>query len=281
MSIWVVGAHGLIGSYLSSFPCVSVATTRLEANLLDVKSLEAILQKHPSIDWIINAAAYTSVDLAEKEKELSYEINAIGSGNLAKLAFSYGKGLLHLSTDYVFSETKQEEIREEAPFSFCNHYGFTKAEGEKKVKAFHPFATILRTSWIFGGNGSNFASKIQDLLMQKEELFLRDDQFSKLSYLPDLAEAIFQLIEKEKRGEIYHFANLGVTTRYRFALAMQKKLQENKVLVKTKRIHPTFCDVSEGAKRPLYSALNTEKIEKVIGPIASWEERLETLSVFS
>jgi dTDP-4-dehydrorhamnose reductase len=163
-------------------------------------------------DCIINAAAYTSVDLAEQEPEFAYAINSQGAGEIAAAAAAAGAGMVHVSTDYVFDGRSNRPITEESPTGPLNVYGQSKLAGERLVRKNCPDALIVRTSWLYSPFGSNFVRTVLRLAAEENELRIVDDQIGCPTSASDLARALVALAERWMRGdrigvgEIYHFA---------------------------------------------------------------------------
>jgi dTDP-4-dehydrorhamnose reductase len=234
----------------------AVGTSRLQADITNQDALaacaRAICPTH-----IVNCAAYTDVDGAEKDPQTAFAINAEGAANVARTARDFGARLIHLSTDYVFSGTGSQPYKEDDPCAPPNTYGRSKWEGEKKVLEILKEACIIRTSWIFGPKGKNFISSLLKAFQQKEELRAVSDQAGRPTYVRDLAEAVLSMLNAEG---IFHFANTGEKSRYQIALD---------VLEASKRLGlPHICQrivsVSSAefptiAIRPAYSVLDTDK----------------------
>jgi dTDP-4-dehydrorhamnose reductase len=219
---------------------------------------------------IFNCIAYTQVDKAEEEKEAAFAINAIFP---EKLASSRCK-LIHYSTDYVFDGNSTKVYNEDAFASPLSVYGQTKLEGEKRILNKNKEALIIRTSWVYGQGKMNFAEAVLNNMMQKEEVRVTSDQFNKTTSSHDLAEATMHLLDQVG---IFHFANEGVLNRFVFAeeiltLAKQCGFDLNcQQLVAT-----SSMEFNPKAKRPIFSALSTEKYERVTGQrVRNYKEPLE------
>lgn len=270
MSIWVIGAGGLLGSSLKKH--ATLATTKNEADIGDLECLWEVAKCHPKVTHMINASAFSQVDLAEEKREEAYRVNTLGPQYLAEVAKGIGAKLIHISTDYVFGGNLHRPLSEEDEVAPCNYYGLSKLEGEKGLLRILPEATILRTSWLFGQGGKSFVGRMMEQFEKEEELFLTDDQWGRATFVEDLVEAILKMLDQPG---LYHFAGQGVTTRYQFACAMKEEMEALGMPMKIKKLNavPGSHFVSP-AKRPRYSALATEKIEGVIGPIRPWREGL-------
>ncbi|MBI5274069.1 MAG: dTDP-4-dehydrorhamnose reductase [Chlamydiales bacterium] len=256
---WIVGKYGTLAHGLAR--CLEeknkpfIATSSQEVDITKERDILAFVETHP-LDCIINAAAYTNVDLAEKESEKAFAINSTGPKLLAKIAHERKMRLIHLSTDYVFNGDTHSSYEETDICSPINVYGMTKLYGENFVQQEHPGACIIRTSWLYGKYGHNFPQKIAQLLRTQEKLSIVDDQFSSPTYVDDLVSAIFSL---EHQHGVFHFCNKGHVSRYLWALTIYDFLRQ-KENVPCKALIPVSSKlfISE-AKRPLQTCLSTKK----------------------
>lgn len=272
MKLWVVGADGLLGSALKKH--ADLATGKKEVDISDLEALRLFAQNHPGITHIINAAAFSLVDLAETNRELAFKANVLGPENLGRLAAEIRAQMVHVSTDYVFSGDVHRPLKEEDPTEPCNYYGWTKLEGEKRLLRTHPTACIVRTSWIFGFGGKNFVSKLLQLFLETdEEIQLTNDHWNRPTSASDLTSALLNL---RNASGIFHFANEGIATKYEFGSAMREEAEALGFPITAKRIAavPGSTFLSP-AKRPVYSGFDTSKVEKYLGqPIRHWREAL-------
>lgn len=260
---WLPGVNGLLGSALADLlqkrQIPFIGTRHKEVDITQEEEVQSWLKAHPEVTHIINCAAYSLVDLAETHRQEAYLVNAVGPENLARVANEKKIHLIHLSTDYVFEGKLLRPLTEEDPALPCNHYGFTKREGELLVQSACPSACVLRVSWLFGKGGKNFVAQLLRLLQEKKELFLTDDQWGRPTSVQDLADVLLQL--KDKKG-LYQFANAGVTTKYAFGKVMREEAIRIGLPVVTERIVPVPASHFVSAcKRPIYSAFDTKKIE--------------------
>lgn len=272
--LWITGSRGLLGSALLS-KCkaalhLDVVATGKEVDVADLRALRAFAKGHRAITHIVNCSAFSEVDKAQSQPEEAFRTNAIGPENLALLAKEMGAHLIHISTDYVFSGPRRVPFTETDLPMPCNVYGKTKLEGEKRALALG--ACVIRTSWLFGVGGKNFVPKTMEMLRSREEVRLTDDQWSKFTYAPDLSEAILQMLDQ--RG-LFQFANEGVVSRYEFGVALWEEALAMGYKIAAKKVVPvpgsTFAAACE---RPVYSALDTGKIEKIV-PVRPWRAALK------
>jgi dTDP-4-dehydrorhamnose reductase len=221
--------------------------------------------------YVINCAAYTAVDRAEEEQERAFHINGEAVGVLAAVCKENNARLIHLSTDYVFNGMATTPYREDAHTHPQSVYGASKLEGEKQALQLNPDTIIIRTSWLYSEYGKNFVKTIIKLLQEKEEINVVNDQTGSPTYAADLAEAILVIIESGKWVPgIYHFSNEGVITWYDFATEIKKWLNSDCT------IHPVPTSAyPTAARRPTYSALDKQKIQRVYGiALKDWKKSL-------
>jgi dTDP-4-dehydrorhamnose reductase len=228
---------------------------------------------------VVNAAAYTKVDLAETEIEAARRGNEIGPGVLAATCAAAGVPLVHISTDYVFDGSQQGAYRESDPIAPLGVYGRTKAAGETAVRAALPEHIILRTSWVYGAFGNNFLKTMLRLAATKDELRVVADQRGCPTSTRDIAAAILalapRLIAREKVWGTYHFAGTGVTTWHGFAtgiVAAQAPLTGRKPPV----VPITTAEFPTAARRPANSELDCGLFAKTFGFRARrWEDETD------
>lgn len=218
----------------------------------EIDTINFIINHHP--DVVIHCAAYTSVDKAEDEKEICFNVNVGGTEYVVRACEAIKAKLVFLSTDYVFDGTK------DAPYEVIdipnpiNTYGLSKKLAEEIVSKYNKHY-IVRTSWVFGINGNNFVRTILWLSQEKKMLKVVSDQVGSPTYTLDLARFLVSLIKTEKYG-IYHATNEGFCSWFEFASLIIKETNMNcKVEPILTTIYPTK------AKRPLNSRLSKQRIK--------------------
>ncbi|SHE37106.1 dTDP-4-dehydrorhamnose reductase [Chryseobacterium vrystaatense] len=223
-------------------------------------------------DYCINASAYTAVDLAEKESDKAFAVNADGVGYIAQACVDHKSILIHVSTDYVFDGDTNLPYSEDDFTSPIGVYGESKMKGEELALEINPKTIILRTSWLYSEFNKNFVKTMLNLFTQKDELGIVSDQFGQPTNANDLAEAIMDIIETpNKIFGVFHFSNYPETTWFEFA----KKIAE--FSNSTVQLNPlTTEQYPTPAKRPVRSTMSLDKIEEVykIEP-KHWENSLE------
>ncbi len=227
LRILVTGAAGQLGyelaRELASLGEV-VATDRAQLDLADPDAIVAALRKHAP-DVVVNAAAYTAVDQAEREPEIAHAVNAMAPGILAEEAKRSGALLIHYSTDYVFDGRQATPYAEDAPTHPRNVYGQSKLDGERAIAQAGATALVFRSSWIYGSRGHNFLLTIRRLAREREELRIVDDQHGTPNWSRELARANARLIAQgipslRERAGLYHMSCTGSTTWFEFACAI-------------------------------------------------------------
>jgi len=270
---WLItGAGGMVGSDLAAALASRdesfVALTKSDLDITDSRLVNECVASHqPAI--IVNCAAYTRVDDAEREEAAANAINGSSVELLAQVANEAGALLVQISTDFVFDGAKREAYDVTDAPSPMSAYGRSKLLGE--VAAQHAQRRlIVRTSWLFGVNGPNFVEAIRNQIRKgTNPLRVVDDQRGRPTYTPHLAGAIIRLALQDARG-IVHYADEEECTWFDFARAI---VEETKADVMMKPV--STADFPRPAKRPAYSVLSTERYERLTGVRPdSWREGL-------
>jgi dTDP-4-dehydrorhamnose reductase len=278
MKILVTGGNGQLGSSLQkisrNYPGLDCTFTDIdELNLTDHNEVAKFLHGK-GYDWLINCAAYTSVDQAEDEPEKARSINVTAVEHLAKLAHKNRISLVHVSTDYVFDGKHDRPYTESDIPNPINTYGLTKYESEKAAADHCKHVIILRTSWLYSEYGNNFLHTILKLSEVRRQIKVVSDQVSTPTYAGDLAEIILKIVSGNKPlliPEIYHYSNEGVASWYDFAeeiISLSGK--DCEIVPITTEEYPLR------ASRPSYSVLSKDKITNDLGlSIPHWRESLK------
>ena len=240
-------------------------------NITDKAQIEKQFEEYQP-DFVINASAYTAVDLAEKEEEKAFAINAYGVADLAEVCKENNAILIHVSTDYVFDGETNLSYSEDDFTDPIGVYGASKRKGEELALERNPETVILRTSWLYSEFNKNFVKTMLHLFSIKDELGIVGDQFGQPTNANDLAEAIMEIIEaKSKTFGIYHFSNYPETTWFDFASKI-KEFSDSSVLLKS----ITTAEFPTPAKRPKRSTMSLDKIEKDYQiELKHWENSLQ------
>lgn len=293
-TILVTGANGQVGrALLKSLENVGKIIPadlgqldpQIPVTKVDFASAESVLalMRHTNPDIVVNPAAYTAVDKAEKEHELCMHINAVAPGLIAAECSRRGIPLIHYSTDYVFSGLGNAPRDEQEPTGPLNFYGESKLQGERAIIEAGGNFVILRTSWVFSDHGQNFVKTMLKLGAEREELRIVEDQIgapTSAQFLADQTKRVIkfgQLKGFNQASGLYHLCNSGETSWYEFAKEIFElaKIQGKKVAVK-KIIPIKSVEYQTPAQRPINSRLNCSKycVRFGVTELQSWKEAL-------
>jgi dTDP-4-dehydrorhamnose reductase len=269
MRITIFGAFGLLGKALmrewSGDELTGLGSS--DADIRDVKQVQRAVQRSQP-EWIVLAAAYTDVDGCETHRDLAFDVNCRGAVNVANAAKEQGAGLLFLSTDYVFDGTKTTPYATGDPPSPRSVYGESKAQAEIQLLQILPECCIARTSWLFGVGGKCFPDTILKLAGSRPQLEVVGDQRGSPTYTIDLARAVIQLCRQQANG-IVHVTNRQDCSWYEFA----REIIAGAGL--DTRVRETTSDkFVRPAKRPQYSVLSPESLQKRGIEMPAWQDAL-------
>jgi len=236
-------------------------------------------------DVVVNAAAHTAVDRAEAEPALARRINAEAPAVLAREAAACDALLVHYSTDYVFDGSGALPRGEDAPTGPLNVYGQTKLEAEQAIRASGVRHLVLRTSWVYGTRGGNFARTMLRLAQERDRLAVIDDQVGAptgAELIGDVsAHAIRAVIAGSAPGGTYHLAAAGETSWHGYACRVVEAARAAGVPVKVAREAIAAVPSSEfatAAERPKNSRLDTDKLRKTFGLVLPpWQAGVDRL----
>lgn len=261
MKVLVTGVSGQLGYAVSKALLEhKIATLGVDIVDFDIRNKteteRAIMQYRPT--GIIHCAAYTAVDNAEEDRNKCYEINVTGTANVASVCKMIGAKMMYISSDYVFSgygNSEPHQVEDET--NPVNWYGETKLEGEKNIQIQLKEFFIVRSSWAFGKNGSNFVLKMLELGKQRDEISVVCDQIGSPTYTEDLAELLCDMIQTEKYG-IYHATNEG------FCSWADLAKEVFRLAGYSTAVKPVLSlEYQAKAKRPLNSRLSKEKLDEM------------------
>lgn len=278
MKVLITGGGGQLGKALARTRPVRHVHMHIlshkQLDITDALGVERIVQETRP-DVVINAAAFTDVDRAEKESARAYAVNAKGVQNLAKSCKKIEARLVTVSTDFVFDGQKSSPYLPNDEPNPLNIYGSSKLAGERKAGK---EALIIRTAWLYAAEGRNFVYTILRLAAEKDEIRVVSDQVGTPTYAKWLAEAIWKLIEKEATG-LWHFTDSGVASWYDFAVAVLEEAKRLGVLTRPVKIVPIRShEYPTPAKRPSYSVLEKAATWAKLGWYAPhWRESLREM----
>ena len=273
MKILLTGSNGQLGySFKKLFDSLKIkyiATDYQEMDITDDEAMEQFFDKNSNFTHIINCAAYNDVDKAETDEKVKL-LNITAPYKLAEFAEKMKAIFVTYSTDFVFNGQKKEPYIEEDTPNPASVYGKSKYEGENKVLKIYNKSFIIRTSWLFGIGGNNFNKQIINWSKLRDSLNIVDDQVSAPTYSADLAEFSWKLIQTKKYG-LYHITNNGEASKYDQAKYVLEKIGWEGKLNRAKT-----ADFNLPAKRPEYSKLSSEKVEKLLGEkIPTWQSGID------
>lgn len=249
---WLVaGGTGMLGADLRR--ALVDRDARLVGSAdLDIRNAEAVREAVEGVDVIVNAAAWTKVDDAETHERQAFALNGTGAGNLARAAADTGARLVQVSTDYVFDGSATEPYDEATPLAPLGAYGRTKAEGERQVRDALPDRSwIVRTAWLYGAGGPNFAATMLKLAADRDTVSVVDDQIGQPTWTADLADQIVRLVDADAPPGYYHGTNGGRASWFDFARAVFEEAG-----LDPERVQPTTsAEFVRPAPRPAWSVL--------------------------
>ena len=309
MKILLLGADGMLArDIVGQAPraCEIITQTRGELDVTDTGAVNrAIRDIRP--DAIVNAAAYTNVDGAERKRELAFAVNGDAPGFIGAAARGVGARVVHYSTDYVFDGAHREPYGEADPTTPIGAYGGSKLQGEQRLAESGARALIIRTQWLFGIAGPSFPRTMWKRATSGEATRVVDDQTGRPTYTVDLARATWGLLtggrpdgkardSKEQSGaawgglwqsgavwgslrqqgaEIVHIANSGTATWYDVAKRVFEAVGRPELLEPC-----SSAEYPTPARRPPWSVLNTERYEELIGEsMPAWEDAVDRFLV--
>jgi dTDP-4-dehydrorhamnose reductase len=271
----VLGADGRVGraiaEVLACHAPQTVAAGRMEVDVSDYFNMRWELERLES-DLVINAVGWADVDGCESDPERARHLNAQVAGEVARAAREGGAGLVHLSTDYVFAGDGGAPYSEGDPAEPLSVYGKSKREGELLVLKAHPDALLVRTAWLFGGQGKrpDFVEKILADALAGASLPVVQDQVGNPTAVGDLARGLVDLLAAGATG-VVHLAGSGGVSRAEFAQAILDEAGRPDV-----DVDPVLSDsVADRARRPADSRLDTSLFARLTGnPPRPWQEGL-------
>ena len=265
MRVLVTGAGGMLGRDVMRVFGDAAGYTRAELDVTDERAVRAAVEaERPEL--VVNCAAYTDVDGAEDAEELATAVNGGGAGHVAAAADACGATVVHFSTDYVFDGEKREPYLESDPTGPGSAYGRSKLAGEHAVAAAAERHLIVRTSWLFGAGGRNFADTMLTLGRDRGEVRVVRDQVGCPTYTGHLAQALPRIARLREHG-VLHLAGEGACSWHEFAVEIFSQAGLDV------RAEPCTSDeFPRPAPRPAYSVLASDRADAPRLP--GWREGL-------
>jgi len=266
----ITGAKGqLAKEFVKELTNRGLEFTALTKEELDISDTNKVFKVIKGIkpDIVINCAAYNLVDKAESSPTEAIAVNTLGVANLAFACVDIKATLVHYSTDYVFDGTKVGFYTEEDQPNPLNEYGKSKLLGEFLMQKVLENYLIFRVSWVYGEGKQNFIYKLLQWAKEREDLQIAFNEVSVPTYTGFIVEKTLKALKKDLAG-LYHLVPKGYASRYEWAKLALKLLGINKILI------PVQKEIFNlPAKRPDFSAMSCEKIEKALGEeFEEWDE---------
>jgi dTDP-4-dehydrorhamnose reductase len=288
INILITGKSGQLGYELAhafNLPGVTVhATTRQDLDLTHNDAIRRVVRRiRPQL--IINAAAYTAVDQAEKEAALAMQVNGIAPAILAEEAERLGAPIIHYSTDYVFAGNGTSPYCEDDPVSPSSSYGRSKLAGELAIASIASQHLILRAAWLYGNRRHNFLLTMLRLARERDQLKVVNDQMGCPTWVRDVSEATRKMLDIDAHRKdnavklaiprgVYHVAASGVTSWHGFADAIIKSTADEPQRRVEQVEAITSAEFNAPAKRPAYSVLSHDKLAAHGIHMRDWQTQL-------
>ena len=287
MKVLLTGAGGQLGQALiTSAPAgiELVTTSRQQLDLADPEACSSAVEQHQP-DWVLNAGAYTAVDKAESEPELAHAVNGGAPRAFAEAIQAHGGRMLQLSTDFVFNGQQGTPYRVDQSRNPLGVYGASKARGEEAIETVlnhNGQATVLRTSWVIGPVGKNFALTMLRLHRERDQLGVVADQVGCPTSTLNLAQACWQTLQSAGDRElpaVMHWSDAGAASWYDVAVAVGQIGAELGLIDTPAAVEPiTTADYPTPAERPAYSLLDCTATRAALDLNGEhWQQALKTV----
>lgn len=280
MKVLLTGAAGQLGQALMASAPEGVellASSRnggeglIKLDLADAAACQQVVAEHRP-DWVLNAGAYTAVDKAEAEPQLAQAVNGEAPRAFAEAILKHGGHLLQLSTDFVFNGQQGTPYRVEQSRDPLGVYGASKASGEEAVDELlgaTDQGIVLRTSWVMGPVGKNFALTMLRLHREKEQLSVVADQVGCPSSTLNLSKACWQTVHRVSEGiklpPVLHWSDAGAASWYDVSVAVGELAVELGLLECAATVNPiSSADYPTPATRPSYSLLDCQSSREAL-----------------
>ena len=279
--LWLIGCKGMLGTEIArqlTENKMDFIGTDIDVDITNPQAL-ADFARGKNISYIINCSAYTAVDKAESDVDFAKKLNEDGPRNIANLANQIHAKMIHISTDYVFDGSGNMPYTEDMPIAPIGVYGKTKADGEAAVRQSLKEHYIIRTAWLYGWAGKNFVYTMIRAMNTHDSVKVVNDQKGSPTFAGDLADVIIKLINKQTVPYgTYHCTDLGEITWWDFTNEIKKQgIEVGLITNKDCLVNPCTTDeYPTPAKRPAYSVLCKDKIQKALGiTLPDWKESLK------
>lgn len=278
MKVLVTGAGGQVGRALVRVAPAHadvIACTHAQLDIADEHAVTNFIRREAP-DVIINAAAYTAVDRAERECQLARRINTDGPRCLAVAARKARARLIQISTGFVFDGTSCVPYKPDVATNPLSIYGITKRDGERAVLGLLPERSIIvRTAWVYAAAGHNFVRTMLQLMRTGGEVRVVADQFGTPTSAQSLAQVLWKVVATPQLSGIHHWTDAGVTSWYDFAVAIAEEAAALGLVAPPVVVTPISThEYAAAARRPQYSALDTASLTSLAEVPIYWRARL-------
>jgi len=280
MKFLITGANGQLGrEWIQFLELKGEPFDAFGSKKMDITDRDQIRTRMEECrpDIVINCAAYTNVDKAEIEQELAHSVNETGVEHLVSACLEFNCKLVHFSTDYVFPGSFEDGSKfpdgypEDAEKRPVNAYGRSKRAGEIVIEKSALDSLLIRVSWLCGPFGNNFVKTMLRLAEIRDELSVVDDQKGSPTYTFDVVDKTYQLLNMSKSG-VYHISSRGKIS---WADFTEEIFNQANIAITLYRIPSS--EFPTKAKRPAFSLLSTQKLEKEGLKVLAWKEGLSVL----
>jgi dTDP-4-dehydrorhamnose reductase len=282
MKVLITGKGGQLAWELEqlapeTYDVISVGIAELD--ITNEKLVSDFIAEHKP-DLVINAAAYTAVDQAEKDVDIAYAVNELGVKYVAQACKKIGARILHISTDFIFDGTCTSPYQTDAKPNPLNVYGASKLAGDIALNEILPEASVIvRTAWVYSANGNNFVKSMLRLMQEKPQLCIIYDQVGTPTWAKGLAQWLWIIADKTEVTGTYHWTDAGIASWYDFAIAIQELGLEKNLLNNAIPVLPIPTSAyPTPAKRPAFSVIDKSSAEVVSGlNTTHWRKQLSSM----
>lgn len=268
MNVLVTGAGGQLGTALQACAPADINCIAVDRLALDISDEAAVKRKlnEAQIAVVINAAAYTDVERAEREPDQATRINATACATLARACATHGARMIHVSTDFVFDGRKSTPYSPADRPNPLSVYGRSKLQGEREVTSIlGDQACVIRTSWLHSAHGANFVTKVLARMQTGEPVRVVTDEMGSPTAAYTLARAAWAGMRSTASG-IHHWSDAGAISRFEFAHAIAREAFSIGLLSRMPRLEPArVADFKSAAQRPAYSVLDARDTQTAFG----------------
>lgn len=280
--VLITGAGGQVGQELQATAPPRWKVVACGAEELDVTQADAVreLLERERPAAIIQAAAYTDVDTAEREVERAEAVNTSGASHVAAEAARIGARMIYLSTDFIFDGKQGHPYAPDDPATPLGVYGRTKLAGEREVtRLTRGTGLIVRTAWVYSVHGRNFVRTMLRLMGEQDSVNVVCDQVGTPTWGRTLAEALWTAAEQPDLHGVVHWTDAGVSSWYDFAVAIQEEALALNLLRKAVPVRPIRTEeFPAAARRPSYSVLDKASGWAALGgPARHWRANLRMM----